>query len=93
MIYITHVKFVALGLFFVLVVVFFPLIPVVNGNVVKATVSVLQDDKKNFLNRQGFLLLLSFFPFDLCFTEHQSTSMLKKVQVIEAHQKEPLLVR
>jgi len=46
MIYITHVKFVALGLFFVLVVVFFPLIPVVNGNVVKATVSVLQDDKK-----------------------------------------------
>lgn len=46
MIYITHVKFVALGLFFVLVVVFFPLIPVVNGNVVKTTVSVLQDDKK-----------------------------------------------
>lgn len=54
-------KFVALGLFFVLVVVFFPLIPVVNGNVVKATVSVLQDDKKTFLIGKGFCCCCLFF--------------------------------
>lgn len=49
-------------LFLVLVVVVFPLIPVVIGNVVKATVSVLQDYKKKILNRQGlgFLFLIFF---------------------------------
>lgn len=60
--------------------VVFPLIPVVIGNVVKATVSVLQDYKKKILNRQGLgFLFLIFFgggkrggttePLDLCYTD------------------------